>query len=357
MWASCHLPLDLHQPLSAVNADIWLEILKNNTCYSDPSAKSLGALQYTCRQFSHIICPLTYQHVNLISYCRAIRFFKTVSLHGHLACSVETLQLTFNLKGDMEAETDYYVSESDSDHGDASDSGDKDNRHFVQEERLTRAQEEGKAGDSGDKDHRVQEEGSEKSARLKPEHVLSDHNTAMDQDSDTDSDLNIEHTWDKDAWCLHISQIPHIQQLIVTTPAYVVWPPSPNLQPYTEPIDRTVAHRIVLKFKGNCDQLWFGGFGNCAMDWAGDGRMPAADYCVEAGPVYNPAQSNCAAYCFGPDLQNLYSPRWLHVELEKWAAEWYHNQTLIPPHPGFGISYFFIVFFNDISFSDATQHL
>jgi hypothetical protein len=44
-------------------------------------------------------------------------------------------------------------------------------------------------------------------------------------------------------------------------------------------------------------------------------------------------------YCFGPDLQNLYSPWWLHVELEKWAAEWYHDQTLIPPHAGFGITY------------------
>ncbi|KAJ7833973.1 hypothetical protein B0H14DRAFT_2591181 [Mycena olivaceomarginata] len=167
-WASCSCPpcrVSLAKTMALqLNADIWLEILKNNTCYSDPSQRPPIYL-------SPIQPYYTSSHIPTCQpYFLPSRY-----------------KLTFDLKGDTEAETDYYVSESDSDYGDTSDSGDEDNRRFAREERLTRAQEEGEASDSGDKDHRVQEEGGEKSPSLEPECVLSDHNTAMDQDSDTDS--------------------------------------------------------------------------------------------------------------------------------------------------------------------------
>jgi hypothetical protein len=62
--------------------------------------------------------------------------------------------------------------------------------------------------------------------------------------------------------------------------------------------------------------------------------------CWKQVKITRPADSDRAAYCFGPEMSNCYWTWMLDTELEDWVDNWFDRQTgNPPPYDGFAITY------------------
>ncbi|KAJ7805823.1 hypothetical protein B0H14DRAFT_3770234 [Mycena olivaceomarginata] len=175
-------------------------------------------------------------------------------------------------------------------------------------------------------------------------------------------DLDLEYAWDKPSWRSNISQIPYIRQLILSTPAYVVWPPSAKTFSRTrDEWTEQLGNRSSSKLRDIVINCSFLDGGLRVMYWAGNTRMPAEalrltreiaggqgfqwvwrlkDNEWKRVKITRPADSDRAAYCFGPEMSNCYWTWMLDTELEDWVDNWFDRQTgNPPPYDGFAITY------------------
>lgn len=165
--------------------------------------------------------------------------------------------------------------------------------------------------------------------------------------------------WDTTFWRLTISQIPHIRQLFVTTPLYVVWPPTQDQleltmaewtaqlrrPKVTSPLEEIIINSAfgddteLLEQSGSVE-----GEANVAdvfhLQDVADGvgvqtvwrRKTRREW--EEVKVQAPSDSNREEYLFGPEDCNFLSP-WLLVDEVAEAKEWRENVDMQQRFPGF----------------------
>ncbi|KAJ6489150.1 hypothetical protein C8R47DRAFT_1125182, partial [Mycena vitilis] len=258
-----------------LNYDLWHEILRTHLRPGPGwTADALNATQFTCWDFCRILQPAMYRHVNLRSFACAISFFTTVSgntdRQRRLAESVQTMQFSFDLDGDPDNEDLDSVAGSDCEEGssceededpadqtetvadDDSDDGPEDfvdipvPAHPLVVEFWARFQ------DTLPKliqlnvfsvcfDHydpfflrRLLTYGN--LADTLPSSVNKLHLKPLpSQYTLAEEDLVLDcFAWDLTPWRLDISLIPHVRSLYVTTPSYVVWPPTKRQLKFSE---------------------------------------------------------------------------------------------------------------------------
>ncbi|KAJ7626335.1 hypothetical protein DFH06DRAFT_1142062 [Mycena polygramma] len=218
---------------------------------------------------TRILQPAMYRHVNLRSFACAISFFTTVSgntdRHRRLAESVQTLQFSFDLDGDPDNDELDSVPESDSEEElscEEDPAAQTDTQADPDEEDMDSDDEPVDFVDIPVPEHPLVvefwarfQEALPKLIQLDVFSVSFDHydpfflrrlltygNLADTLPSSVDKlhlkplpsqytlaeeDLVLDcFAWDLTPWRLDISLIPHIRSLFVTTPSYVVWPPT-----------------------------------------------------------------------------------------------------------------------------------
>ncbi|KAJ7673143.1 hypothetical protein DFH06DRAFT_1174620 [Mycena polygramma] len=379
--ALSYQPIHLPHILSVLY-DIWDSILHDYVdIKKDFTRKNVADLQYLCNDFCAIFRPYMYRHVNLRTPKDAITFFTTLHRRPYLAPCVLSLQFTFSLDpyGDVPAEVwrgvHPYPVPSRSDWKlfwfrfrqalpsmtnlsslAVSFSHDDDAMLF----RLIRR---GRVADSLPSSLKI--------LHLRP---------IPDQYYDPDKDLLDEGPWDKPAWRLHITQIPHIETLILTTPLYVVWPPS------QEGLDETLAawtaqfkhhtssslSKIIINFglnEGAHIENWEAGldedsdeeehdedddeelmpprrvaYNLCETRFVGGSLGPQVVW-VRVGKkswkefnIHTYSNSNRQEYLFGSE-GSKWGNAWLLVDAEDVAKVWRANQDFHCRMPGLGNFY------------------
>ncbi|KAJ7885299.1 hypothetical protein B0H14DRAFT_2563938 [Mycena olivaceomarginata] len=242
------------------------------------------------------------------------------SHHAALAKRVYTLQFTFDLNTDPETETDYYVSEDSDLDGDSegSDSGVEDSEPLAPDLPQENCAAEPDIEIPGIERDEVDFENPPTAeefwalfaiamprllnlftfslsydhydenflrrlihlgnlAQSFPTSLLTMHLKPLPcHYSISRLDLDLEYAWDKPSWRSNISQIPYIRQLILSTPAYVVWPPSAKTFSRTrDEWTEQLGNRSSSKLRDIVINCSFLDGGLRVMYWAGNTRMPA----------------------------------------------------------------------------------
>ncbi|KAJ7486070.1 hypothetical protein B0H11DRAFT_1913803 [Mycena galericulata] len=216
----CLVVIALDSSWMALTADIWDYLFHTHIPVGKLSRFEVVQLQYVSKDFAMFFRPLMYHHVNLLS-CSAASIFVTTltkvqSTLSHvvptpvLARCVLSLQISFNLEEDTPAHRTFWdlwgqllplltslktLSICYS-HDDADCLG-----RFIRSGRLSQ--------------HLPR---AVKRLHFKP--LCDEFFECSAEDSGSSN------PWDSSDWRLSISLIPHIRQLIVTTPTYIVWPPT-----------------------------------------------------------------------------------------------------------------------------------
>ncbi|KAJ7447727.1 hypothetical protein B0H11DRAFT_1929477 [Mycena galericulata] len=332
-----------------LNLDLWIEIFhKHLRPQVDLSASSAAELQYGCRFFAGALQPLLYRHINLRSFSRAIAFFTSVAQENpRLARSVRTLQFSFEMTPlgadteteDLDDDTDSVqsrdVSPLETEFWTALNEGlpnlislttlsvsyDHNNKDFLRD--LLRM------GDL---------------ARILPASVIKLHLKPLPEEYHLHpEDLHMDGPWHTTSWRLQISQIPNIGQLIVTTPTYVVWPPTVDqvtttVAEWTAQLRRSTSRlqEIVIKCgfgdEGGALEKWQESHeGEEMADGFGEDRFGVQmvwrlnDKEWNPVEIYETSDSNREEYFFGPEGQEYNLP-WLFVDEKLHGEQWRQSQ-------------------------------
>ncbi|KAJ7017308.1 hypothetical protein C8F04DRAFT_1200694 [Mycena alexandri] len=275
------------------------------------------------------------------SFEDAIRFFSTVALHSTLAYSVRTMQLTFNMMDCTLEELDPLEENLDMPFPPSTPLAAAFWASFQRiMPRLTRLE---TLNLSFDHDDRLFLRRFLVLGNLEttlPSCVKKIHLKPLGPDYHLEDDelLTDWTPWDREAWAGELARIPHIKTLLVTSPTYVVWPPTNDgldaaIRAWTGSLSTSSGlQEVVLNFA-------FGDEGEQirALIEEDDDAVPAPFYepIAEVGgsvglqllwrrvgeewqnvPINVASESNRAEYFFGPEGQG-YNNAWLWVEDEK----------------------------------------
>ncbi|KAJ7730896.1 hypothetical protein DFH07DRAFT_969014 [Mycena maculata] len=345
--------------------DIWNLILthalqrQDHYFLVDPDQPDIANLQLVCFDFCAILRPLMYRHVNLCTLPAAKIFFATVVKNEHLAEAVHTLQLSFDTDpsgvvcsdGDSEGSrsSEHSMTAIESEVWSTfwtsfraalgklirldvlSFSYEHSDLYFLQ-----RLIEEGDLGRTLSS--------TVKRLHLKP--IPDDYSLNME-------DLLVVCAWDHTSWRAQISRIPHISQLLLTTPCYVVWPPTDEaLQICMSEWTSQFRHpECCSQLKEIIVNSGFGDWGRHIEDFINEGGdMPAEVFLEERGvggaigtqvvwrrcvgkrwklhEVSEPSNSNRQEYFFGRghDGPEDYNIPWIYIDEEKHGKAWRKNE-------------------------------
>ncbi|KAJ7511053.1 hypothetical protein B0H11DRAFT_2214901 [Mycena galericulata] len=343
-----------------LNPDLWHEIFHNHLRPElDLSAAALPALRSLSRTFALVVRPLMYRHVNLLSFPRAVAFFEIVAENLRLARSVRTLQFSFDM-GPFNTDSD---SDSDSDMEDIdNDANSLDSaplRDLAVETEFWSLLNKGLPNliclttlsisyDHAQHDflHHFLRMGN--LAQTLPASVAKVHLKPLPAEYLLHpKDLHMEGPWNTTSWRLQISQIPNIRQLLVTTPTYIVWPPT------TDQLRLTIA-AWTAQLRHSTSRLEeivvYCGFGDESAAFGkwleeNEGAEIADEFAEEnavvgAQMVWRPvdkewvsvdilktSDSNREEYFFGSEGQEYLLP-WLFIDEEMYGEDWRLSQEL-----------------------------
>ncbi|KAJ7211555.1 hypothetical protein C8J57DRAFT_1539486 [Mycena rebaudengoi] len=191
--------------------DLWHLVFREFTGIWQLSPRTIEELQTLSLLFKTIFQPYIYRHVNLRTPWHAVAFFRTLATRADLAPEIRTLQLSFEL---CDCSNDFWQG------------------FRGQLPRMTALENLSLAYSHLDDDclHRLLETGklgdllppSAKTLHLKPVYQdIYEGGRGFPDDRGP---------WCSTLWRLTLAQIPHFSHFIVTTPVYIVWPPtSPRL--------------------------------------------------------------------------------------------------------------------------------
>ncbi|KAJ7898739.1 hypothetical protein B0H13DRAFT_2337394 [Mycena leptocephala] len=342
--------------------DMWEYILLKHTGPSEVfDAEWLQKTQYTCHGFAKILRPLIYRHVNLRCFADAISFFSTISLYQSLASSVQTLQFSFDLGanpklgryGPEDSNSDVHNgddSSSESGHSFNVDSGLPQPEHqefwaaFIEcMPKLVQLKKFSISYSHSDLHflHRLLRFGN--LTETLPRTVQTMHMKPLPEDYNLESeDLISEHAWNSTLWRLDISLIPHIHTLILTTPSYLIWPPTTKrfkavIQQWTAQFrhkTQSLLKEIVVNFafsdEGVLVQEWEEETGEKADEVYEDKRAVGGGYGTQivlqpnakkswvSIPIFQSSHSNREEYFFGSEGRDYLYP-WTYLDEGKAA--------------------------------------
>ncbi|KAK6993132.1 hypothetical protein R3P38DRAFT_3516549 [Favolaschia claudopus] len=194
------------------------------------------------------------------------------------------------------------------------------------------------------------------------------HLKPLAQDYTRRKALSGPYAWHDDSWKLEISLIPHIETLILSTPSYVVWPPTKEFLTLTLTA-WTAQIRRNRRCNSNLSEIvinsGFGDNGAIGQDWAtprlNSPNFNLTDLAIlrkldhfygyqlvwfkgldaqwfekQGPPLQSP--SNRSEYLFGRSHWEVLKP-FMAGNVEVRAREWRQKRLSTPYAPGFGIMY------------------
>ncbi|KAJ6497589.1 hypothetical protein C8R45DRAFT_1211450 [Mycena sanguinolenta] len=200
------LPLDLISKIIWEHMGIW-----------NLTAAQLYGLSSASRDFCVLLRPYIYRHVNLRTLPDACRYFGTVCQpqNCHLAMSAQTLQISFSTSPSTSEPEGSLLFWSDL-------RAALSVLQNLQTLNLCYSREDGAFLD------RYMEEGDIGNLLPTTVHTLHMKPLANEDASENEHSMAMAqaHTgpWQSNTWRLHLSRIPHISTLIVSTPTYMFWP-------------------------------------------------------------------------------------------------------------------------------------
>ncbi|KAJ7809442.1 hypothetical protein B0H13DRAFT_1927915 [Mycena leptocephala] len=373
----------LQPPEVELDFDVWELVLRKHTGPDDTfNVQWLQKTQYTCQGFAKILRPLIYRHVNLRCIEDAISFFATISQYPSLAGSVRTLQFSFDMDGNPElGRYPYSDDESSSEDGRSIDSVDSSTNssatsvlaqpeHEVTKQfwasfienipKLVQLATLSVSYSHSDMHflHRLLLFGDLKETL--PSSVQKMHLKPLPEDYDLEGeDLISTFAWNSAFWRLDISLIPHICTLILTTPSYVIWPPT------TSQFKLTIAewtaqfrhktesqlNEIIINFAFNDEgvlvEKWAEETGKEVGDVYEDKRAVGGGYGTQivlcpnskkkktwdSVTIFHSSKSNREEYFFGREGRDYMYP-WLYLDEVKAAKKWRKSQSDFSGVPG-----------------------
>ncbi|KAJ7751058.1 hypothetical protein B0H16DRAFT_1548663 [Mycena metata] len=175
--------------------------------WDDLTREQIAGLVPLCMDFCSILRPYMYRHVNLLSPADAAGFFQTVAAAGndHLAEMTLSVQISFDSSGQPEAFWHPFK---------------QGIQRLKNLKTLTVCYAHSDVGFL----HRYITKGGW--AKCLPPSIEKLHLSPVAAEEWFDDDLVRKGPWDDTIWRLSISQIPHVRQLTVTSPTYIVWAPT-----------------------------------------------------------------------------------------------------------------------------------
>ncbi|KAJ7080758.1 hypothetical protein B0H15DRAFT_855861 [Mycena belliarum] len=310
--------------------DIWDYLFRVHVPIAGLEQDKVRDFQYLSTDFSTIFRPFMYRHVNLLSWRRGISFLSTVieACNRPLAESTRTLHISFDLGTEptenkaIDVETFWNLWQQAlprlTNLSSLCICFSPTDTHFLR-----------RVYDKGDLRHSL------------PPTVLRLHLKPLPDEYYGLEDFLIDGPWDSTEWGLTISLIPHIKQLIVTTPTYIIWPPTEKMcriarDAWTAQLrrrnrgsqlkeiviesafgDEAERHRNWEKKNQRIGSILTGGldYSGAAWAWHKTSHGTWVDTC---GTQY---VSNREEYFFGLEGAAYYET-WYHIDAALWAQQW-----------------------------------
>ncbi|KAJ7140271.1 hypothetical protein C8R43DRAFT_954989 [Mycena crocata] len=343
----------------SVGEDIIRYIYDEHVGIYELSAENITNLLRVSPLFYQIFRPYTYRHVNLRRPSDAIAFFSIVATPAYvvLAAAVQSLQLSFNLdKKTYEGpgpEVQAYLGLWDFEDMTTSTWGVFWTHFRAGMPRLSflSALSISFSHDDNNVLGRLIKENKGNLRNSLPPSVRKLHLKPVPEEyGNVDLELCGEGPWDNTLWRLHLAQIPYIEELFITSPMYIVWPPTQSvvnddIKQWTAQLrcsnvaTSSTLQRIIL----NCG---FGDEGGSVEEWDESVEgAPVADVFEDsksdghhfvcqlvwernAGSkswkerkVYSPSHSLREEYLFGDSGREFLLP-WIHIDLAYATKEW-----------------------------------